>query len=177
MMVDILHQLLKEVVDGTYMLQWLKTIIRRKFKEVCVKTNITNSLQQVNGTVPLDQRFYAIPFYPTLKIFKVYSKVKQWDESEYWIVFRQLVSVVTLLLMKDDLIILQCIQAIIDLVYMVQYKFHTDKTLCYIKHVFHWINQTKRAFKDVCQIDPMIRTGKKRHFNFWKWYVMLYYFE
>ncbi len=31
-MLDILHQLLKEVVGSTYMLQWLRTVIRAKFK-------------------------------------------------------------------------------------------------------------------------------------------------
>ncbi len=82
-MLDILHQLLKEVVDGTYMLQWLKTIIKAKFKGAYIKAGTTKSLQQVNGTILLDQYFCAVPFYLTLKIFKEYNKVKQWDGSEY----------------------------------------------------------------------------------------------
>ncbi len=82
-MLDILYQLLKEVVGGTHMLQWLKTIIRAKFKGACVKPGTTKSLQQANEMILLDQRFRAVPSYPTLKIFKKYSEVKQWDESKY----------------------------------------------------------------------------------------------
>ncbi len=76
-MLDILYQLLKRVVSSTHMLQWLKTIIRAKFKRARVKAGITKSYQQANRMVLLDQCFCAIPFYPTLKIFKEYSKVKQ----------------------------------------------------------------------------------------------------
>ncbi len=106
------------------------------------------SLQQAIGTVLLDQCFRAMPFYPTLKIFKEYSKVKQWDGSEYWAACRQLVSVVTPLLIKDDPTVLQCIRAIIDFVHMAQYKSHTDETLHYMGYALYRINQTKGAFKD-----------------------------
>ncbi len=82
-MLNILHQLLKRVVDSTHMLQWLKTIIGAKFKGTRVKAGTTKSLQQANGTVLLDQRFRVVSSYPTLKIFKEYTEVKQWDESEY----------------------------------------------------------------------------------------------
>ncbi len=77
MMLDILHQLLKEVVGGMYILQWLKTIIGAKFKGARVKADTTKSLQQTNETVLLDQHFCTVPFYPTLKIFKEYNEVKQ----------------------------------------------------------------------------------------------------
>ncbi len=77
MMLDILLQLLKRVVGGTYMLQWLKTVIGAKFKGARVKAGATRSLQQANSTVLLDERFCAMPSYPTLKIFKGYNGVKQ----------------------------------------------------------------------------------------------------
>ncbi len=76
MMLDILHQLLKEAIGDIHMLQWLKTIIRAKFKGACIKTGITKSLQQTNKMVLLNQRFCAMPFYPTFKIFKEYNEVK-----------------------------------------------------------------------------------------------------
>ena len=77
MMLDIIHQLLKRVVGGTYMLQWLKTVIRAKFKGAQVIARAMRSLQQANSTVFLDETFCYMPLYPTLKIFKDYSKVKQ----------------------------------------------------------------------------------------------------
>ena len=126
---DILHQLLKELVEGMHMFQWLKTIIRPNFKGAQVKVWTTRSLQQANGTVFLDERFCSVSSYPILKIFKEYVKVKQWDGSEYWAAYHQIVPVVTFLLIKDDLAVLQCIRVIIDFVHMAKYKSHTNKTL------------------------------------------------
>ncbi len=60
---------------------------------------------------------------------------------------------------------------------MAQYKSHTNKTLRYIRHTLYWINQTKRAFRNACQIDAMIWEDKNRHFNFLKSYVMSYYLK
>ncbi len=155
----------------------MKTITGAKFKEARVKAGTKKSLQQANGTVLLNQCFRTVPSYPNLKIFKEYSEIKQWDGSEYWAACRQLVPVVTPLLIKDDPGVLQCIQAIIDYVHMVQYKSHTDKTLCYMGHAFYRINQTKKVFKDACQTDAMIRGGKNGHFNFPKWHIMSHYPE
>ncbi len=44
MILNIFYQSLKEVIDGMYMLQWLKTIIGVKFKGACIKAGITKSL-------------------------------------------------------------------------------------------------------------------------------------
>ncbi len=74
---DIFNQLLKLVVGSMHIFQWLKIIIKAKFKEACVKAGTMKSLQQANKIVPLDQYFHAISSYLTLKIFKKYNKVKQ----------------------------------------------------------------------------------------------------
>lgn len=42
-MLDILYKFLKKVVSHTYMLQWLETIIRAKFKGACIKASIIKS--------------------------------------------------------------------------------------------------------------------------------------
>ena len=109
MMLDILYQLLKGVVGGIHMLQWLKNIVGAKFKRARVKAGAIRSLHQANETVLLDERFRYVPSYLTLKIFKEYSKVKQWDGSEYCAACRQLVPVMAPLLIKDDLAVLQCV--------------------------------------------------------------------
>ena len=77
MMLDILHQLLKRVVGDTHMLQWLKTVIEAKFKGTQVKAGVTRSLQQVNGSILLDESFCYLPSYLTLMISKEYSEIKQ----------------------------------------------------------------------------------------------------
>ena len=105
-MLNIFHQLFKKVVTSMYIFQWLKTSIRAKFKRACIKVNIIKLLQQANKIILLDQYFCVILFYLILKIFKKYSKIKQWDGSKYWVVCCQLVFIVIFLLIKDDLIIL-----------------------------------------------------------------------
>ena len=97
------------MVSSTHMLPWFKINIRVKFKGTCIKVNTTKSLQQANKTVLFNKYFSAIFFYQTLKIFKEYSKVKQGNKSEYWAVCRQLVLNVISLLIKDDLVVFQCI--------------------------------------------------------------------
>lgn len=155
----------------------MKTIIEAKFKGAHVKAHITKSLQTANGTVFLDQRFYAVFFYLILKIFKEYNKMKQWDGNKYWAACHQLVPMVILLLIKNNPIVFQCVWAITDFVHMVQYKSHTNKTLHYIKHALYWINQTKEVFWKACQIDAIVRAGKNKYFNFLKWYNILHYLK
>ena len=165
-MLNILHQLLKKVVRGIHMLQWLKNIVGTKFKGACVNIEATRLLYQANETVLLDERFCCMPSYPTLKIFKKYSKEKQWDRSKYWVACRQLVPVVALLLIKDDLAVFQYIQIVIDFVHIAQYKSHNNQTLHYMQHAFYQINHTKGAFRDAWQTDAIIWAGKASHFNF-----------
>ena len=146
MMLDILHKLLKRVVGGIHMLQCLKNIVGVKFKEPRVKAGAMRSLHQANGTVLLDERFCCLPSYPTLKIFKEYGEVKQWDGSEYWAAFCQLVTVVALLLIKDDPTVLQCVQAVIHFVHMAQYKLHSNQMLHYVmSHYPDWIKLYESA--------------------------------
>ncbi len=116
-----------------------------------------------------------MPSYPTLKIFKEYSEVKQWDRSEYWAACRQLVPVVAPLPIKDDPAVLQFVRAVIDVVHVAQYKSHSNQTRRYMQHALYQINQTKGAFRDARQTDAMIRAGKAGHFNFPKWHFMSHY--
>ena len=76
MLLNILHQLLKGMVEDIYMLQCLKNIVKVKFKGVCVKMGRIKSFNQANRTVFLDEKFCYLFLYPTLKLFKKYSKVK-----------------------------------------------------------------------------------------------------
>lgn len=54
MILDMLYQLLKEMIDGMHIFQSLKIIIRAKFKEACIKASIIKLLKQANGMLFLD---------------------------------------------------------------------------------------------------------------------------
>lgn len=49
--------------------------------------------------------YYFCTIFFTLKIFKKYSRIKQWDKSEYWAAGHQFVFVIIFLLIKNDLVI------------------------------------------------------------------------
>lgn len=66
MMLDIFYQLFKRVVGGTYMLQYLKNIIRAKFKEVYFKLKIMKSLHQANKIILLSKKICHVLFYLTV---------------------------------------------------------------------------------------------------------------
>lgn len=129
----------------------MKNIFEAKFKRARVKAEAIKSLHQANETVLLDKRFCCMPSYLTLKIFKIYSKVKQSDESKYWATFCLLVPVVAPLLIKNNPGMLKSVQAIIDFVYMAEYKLHSNQTLCYMQYALYQINQTKEVFRNTQQ--------------------------
>lgn len=54
----------------------MKTIIRAKYNGAHVKAGGIKSLNKANKIVFLEEHFYYILLYSTLKIFKEYIKVK-----------------------------------------------------------------------------------------------------
>lgn len=66
MIVDILHQLLKEVVS-IHLFQWLKSIISTSYSETQKQPGVKKSLEKVIERVYLDQQFYDILLFLNLK--------------------------------------------------------------------------------------------------------------
>lgn len=83
MIQNILYKKLKKMISIMHIYQWLKIIIDAKFKEACIKTSTIKSLKLVHKVVFLDHCFCTVPFYPTWKIFKKYSKMKYKNRSKY----------------------------------------------------------------------------------------------
>lgn len=61
----------------------MKNIVGAKVKEVYIRVEIIRLFDKRNKTVLLNKKFCCIFFYLILKIFKEYSKVKQWDKTKY----------------------------------------------------------------------------------------------
>lgn len=76
---------------------------------VFIITRAIRLLNQANKTILLNKRFCYVLFYLVLKIFKKYSKIKQQDRNKYWANFRQLVSIIASLLIKDNSVVFQYI--------------------------------------------------------------------
>ena len=85
------------------------------------------------------------------------------------------------------LIIIHYARIIIDFIIITRYAFYNTKFLKYLNHVLYYINKLKDVFKDlrlkisykktVNENDDDSVNLKKRHFNFFKFHVILYYKE
>lgn len=82
MIVDILHQLLKNVIS-VHLLIWLNDIISNSCSEMRKQLDIKKTLEKAPGRVCLDHPFYLIPLFAYLKYFKDYSRIIQWMSKNY----------------------------------------------------------------------------------------------
>ncbi len=82
-----------------------------------------------------------------LKLFKSFSKVKQWSGNEQKAIVRQLMTVITPLLIDTVPAALHCARAIFDFVTLAQYTSHTGHTLRYMAHALWRIDRLKRVFR------------------------------
>ena len=86
-LVDILHQLLKEIIMNA--LNWCKYILKEVRPDLSHTTTATTMAgkrkrTKVDGPLEIliDERFCSIPAYPGLKVFSHFCKVKQWTGDE-----------------------------------------------------------------------------------------------
>ena len=92
MMMDILHQLLKGVVQ--YLIDWVKCYISETLTKKRKRAKESVMLRETRGLVQLDERFRDVPPYPGLRRFNNFSTVKQWTGVEQRAVSRQFIPVI-----------------------------------------------------------------------------------
>ena len=131
--VDILHQLLKGIVMR--LLTWIQDLIKDHVVPTATKrtrkgvARPKKSLEQSAADIKLDHRFRQVPDFVGLILFKEFSKVKQWTGNEQKAIVRQLMTVITPLLIKRVPAALHCARAIFDFVTLAQYTSHDEDTL------------------------------------------------
>jgi hypothetical protein len=168
MMPDMLHQLLKGVLQ--YLIDWIKahistTITRKRKRDGDGKI----PLQDAGGTDQLDRRFRSVPQYPGLKVFSNFTCVKQWTGVEQKEIARQLILVITpLLLNGPDKAMIVYARAVIDFWTLAQYRSHDDNTLKYMEHAISQMDKLKWAFR---------KCRHNGHFNLPKFHVIIHYSE
>jgi hypothetical protein len=172
MMLDMLHQLLKGVIQ--YLIDWIKchvstTILRKRKRD----TDGSILLQDTGGLDQLDYRFRSVPSYPGLKTFNSFSNIKQWTGVEQKAIARQLIPVITPLLSGSDKAITMFARATIDFWTLAQYSSHDDMTLEYMEHALFQMDLLKFAFR------RYRANGRDEdeagHFNFPKFHAITHY--
>jgi hypothetical protein len=140
----------------------------RKRKNVNVTTKDLSKLNRLNA------RFKKISTFTNLKIFNRFFDVKQWTNVEQKIIIRQIILVVTLLLIEKWSHVLNFIRVLIDFILIIQYRSHDDNILLYFEHVIHRMNIFKSTFRSARSSNKDI---DEEHFNFFKFHVMIHYAE
>ena len=169
-MIDVLHQLLKGI--AMYLITWSKDLVTSAIPMVRKRKGQGRTVAESSGTVQLDERFRRVPQFPGLKLFKGFSRVKQWTGVEQKAIVRQLIPVLAPLLSVKEPAAMHCARAIVDFILMAQYKTHDDETLRYMEQALYRIDKMKVAFRALRPIDKSTDEG---HFNFPKFHAMTHY--
>ena len=173
-LVDILHQLLKEIIMNA--LNWCKYILKEVRPDLSHTTTATTMAgkrkrTKVDGLLEtlINERFRSIPAYPGLKVFSHFYKVKQWTGDEQKAIIRQMVPVFTPFFFKTKQAALLCLHAILNFIVLAMYVSHTDETLGYIDAALANVDLLKAVFKNA---RPKDRVTGQGHFNFPKFHAI-----
>jgi hypothetical protein len=172
MMMNFLHQLFKTMI--MHLLNWIKLLLKKEMSIVRKRKNDAFISSDLFDLDRLNARFRKISKFTKLKRFINFSNVKQWTSNEQKTIVRQIISMITSLLIKKWSYVLKFFRALIDFVLITQYRFHDENTLFYLDHVLSRINSFKNEFKHLRSSD---KNTKDDHFNFLKFHVMSHYSE
>ena len=172
-MPDILHQLLKGTLE--HLLDWLTKILNTS-KPYQTKGRATKQtrerarklISQANGLAQVDFRFGQVPRIGNLKTFPNFSTVSLWTGGEQKCILRQLVVVVTPLLMHIPAVLL-CVRAIVDYITLSLYTNHDEHTLRYMHNALQRWELLKFAFIEGRR-GKTTKTDEEVHFNYAKFH-------
>jgi hypothetical protein len=170
MIYDIFHQLLKNMM--MHVITWIKIILKAEMSIQKKRKNVFVTTQNLSKLNRLNARFKKISSFTNLKIFIRFFDVRQWTKVEQKVVLRQIIFVVTFLLIYKWSHVLNFIRTLIDFILMTQYRSHNENTLQYFQHAIYRMNVFKSIFVFARSSN---RETEKEHFNFLKFHVMTHY--
>ena len=165
MMMDLLHQLLKGTLQ--YLIQWISQRLE-DIRPLRRRPGERSRLEDAGGRARLDQRFRHVPPYPSLKLFGNFSDIIQWTGDGYLDVARQLMPVITPLLLKDEPAALLYARAVLDFMMLARFRSHNTATLEYMEHALFRMDKLKWVFS---------KYRPDAQFNFPKFHVVTHYMD
>jgi hypothetical protein len=116
MMMNILHQLFKKMI--MHLLNWIKLLLKREMLTARKRKNDALTSSDFFDFDRLNARFCKISKFTSLKKFVNFSNVKQWTSNEQKTIVRQIISMITSLLIKKWSYVLEFFRVLIDFVLM-----------------------------------------------------------
>ena len=157
-----------------YLFIWIKQLLQaemsttRKRKDTCMIIVDRSRATQLNA------QFCKIFEFIELKKFARFSRMKQWIEIEQKTIVRQLILVLTSLLINKWFYVIDFFRVLIDFILLAQYHFHNNSTLKYINHVLRQMNVYKEIFR---HLRSQHKNISNEHFSFSKFHVMSHYID
>ena len=108
-----------------------------------------------------------------LRHFARFDHVVQWIENEQKTLIRQMIVVLTFLLITRKSTAMHYMRIICDFITMIQYRSHDENTFQYMKQTMYKIDKLKWMFKTY----RLKNTNDKSHFNIFKMHMITHYFE
>ena len=170
MMIDILHQLLKDTV--IYMLDWLDKLIEKRIVASRKKKKYQLHINHAFDVAQLNEWFHNVSAFIELKIFTKYSIIKQWTTSNRKIMIHQILLIIASLLTHESSAVMHCTRAMIDFIMLAQYTSHDEDTLKYMQHALFWWNKLKKVFWHLWSFNT---DTQQRHFNILKFHAIIHY--
>ena len=149
-----------------------KDLVALAILAICKRKGQGRTLGESSRIVLLDERFqYVLPF-TSFKRFHYFSYVKQQTSVEQKAILRQIIPILTPLLIVKELVVIYCAQVFVDFILIAQYKTYNNETLYYIEQVLYRIDKMKVVFKALHLLN---KSTNKGHFNFLKFYIITHY--
>lgn len=131
-------------------------------------------LEQISNFIQHDECFWNIPPFIGLKLLRHYSKIIQQLGNEQKIINKQLIAVVTSLLIQDASETVNCSHAFLNFTMLAQSLPHNNEILFYINHVLYRFDKTKIAFENHSLINTKLL---RPTFHYPKFYIMTHFLK
>jgi hypothetical protein len=172
MMIDILYQLFKSMM--MHFLSWIQFLLKKKMLIKRRRREQTMRVTDLSDLDKLNVRFRKISFFIDLKIFQKFFKIKQWTKKEQKVIVRQIISIITFLMIEKWFHAMNFTRVLINFILIAQYRFHDDSTLNYLNHALFRLNAYKKIFRHSRLKKHEI---EKNHFNFFKFHAITHYVD
>jgi hypothetical protein len=130
MMMNILHQLMKKMI--MHLLIWILFLLKIHLFVNRKRKNFSIRFKDLSELDKFDIRFKSVSSFIELKTFFKFSNVKQWINVKQKTIMRQIILVITSLLIDKWSHAVNFVRVFVDFILIAQYRSHDEQILRYL---------------------------------------------